>query len=236
MRRPPSKSTKNAAVQAMVVELAPSAGHVGAILTKAAQNPQKRLSAATIKRLHDLLANDLRKIEDACAKTKNSEWPKDLPDEAVDDYEQALQVARLAVFGAATNVAAVTLPDAGCDPEVFRVLGRALNSAMTGSGVEAKKLRALSVTPNALEPVEVEFRAKLVVLAMYARGNRTELKRLYDAAEKCGLDRKQARQIVANAVGGKLKDDTFLQLRKYWKKRLEPEIRAGKKASVLLSQ
>ncbi len=224
------------AVQAMIVKLAPSAGRVGAILTENAQYPQKRLSAATVKRLHAQLADDLRKIESACAKVKNSEWPKDLPNEAADDYGQALKVARLAVFGAATNLAAVALLDAGADPEVFRVLGRTFGSAMTGSGVGEKKLRAPAVTPNALEPVEVEFRAKLAVLAKLVKGKRTELKRLYDAAEKCGLDRKQARQIVANAVGGKLKDDTFLQLRKYWKKRLEPELRAGKKASELLSQ
>lgn len=221
------------AAQAMVVKLAPSAGLVGAILTETAQNPR---SAATIKWLHGLLADDLRKIEEAIAKADKSEWPECMPDEDTEKYAQALKVARLAVFGAATNLAAVTLLEAGADPEVFRVLGRAFGSAMTGSGVEEKKLRAPSVTPNAPEPIDLELRARLVSLAELAEDDLTELRRLYDAAVKCGLGRKQARHIVANATSGKLKAGTFLQLRKYWKERLELEIRAGKKASELLSQ
>ena len=213
----------------MVSALAPSAVRVGSALAAAGQ---RQITAAATKTFHAQLASDLRQIEKTDATFQNGKLPKGVTDHV--SYAKAIHCARLAVYGAATALAAVGAHDAGHDPEPLVALTRALNSAMTGSGIEAKKLRPYQSSPNTPEPHEQALRARLVCLVELVEDDRTKLRRLYDAAEKSGLIRTEARKIVDNARAGRLKDENFARLRQFEKARLEPLIDSGQAAEDLL--
>jgi hypothetical protein len=207
---------------------------VSAILEHTQRHPQKRLKMETIQRGFALLADDMRRNEAAAHDANRGVWPEGFDDEDAEQYSKAIQRGWLATSMTAVFLAALKMEQDGCDVEALRWHGRALSSAMTGSGVEYKKLVAPSIHANTPEPWELDLRARLVCLVELCEGDRRKLRRLYDAAEKAGMNRTEARRIVANARLGKLKDPTFTGLLVYWKERLAPLVASGRDVSELL--
>jgi hypothetical protein len=204
------------------------------MLACAQERPEKKLSMAAIKRAFALLAQDARRIDDAAKDVERARWPDDFSDKGAKQHIEKIQRARLAMFDAVVLLSIAVQQDAGCDVEALRKLGRALGSALTGSGVEYRNLLPPAIHTNTPEPHEQDLRARLVSLAELAEGAQGRLRRLYDAAEKAGMDRRKARRMVANARAGKLGTPTFEHLRAYWKAKLAPLVASGRDVAELL--
>jgi hypothetical protein len=207
---------------------------VSAMLERTQRHPQKQLGTETVQRGFALLADDMRQNQAAAYDASCGVWPEGFDDKDVRQYARAIQRGWLATSMAAVFLAALKMEQDGCDVEALRWLGRALSSAMTGSGVEHKKLVPPSIQANTPEPWEIDLRARLVCLAELCRGDRTKLRRLYDAVEGAGLNRKMARRIVEYARAGKLKDPTFSGSLAYWKERFAPLVAPGPDVAELL--
>ncbi len=173
------------------------------------------LQESQIAHVWRLVKTDLKEIEQAEEMLAHGRLPRDY-----EDYElcgKDLGAARLAVLVIANMIAVRQISDAGHDPYALVVLGKALNSAATGTGVLYKQLRPIDIRQNTPEVSETDRLAKVVALHTLFEDDPWRVGALYDAAESLlGIERKKIRKMVENARGGLKKHKTFVNLQSRW--------------------
>ena len=220
----------------MVRELIPGTEEVSALLSSMTDdNKDEKFPGSWA---HKKLTADIRRIKKAQKDADKADWPCDLHDDDAATYTDALLQARLTVYSAVITVVAITTEENVGEEniEALHELALAVASAQTGLGGKWKELRPVSANSNAPKGDAQELRARLVALIELHNDDEASMRRIYDAAERAGLNRRQARKIVANARGGNLKDKTFVALRKYWLIKLQPLVDDGEDIGDLLDK
>jgi hypothetical protein len=220
----------------MVRELTPGTVDVSALLSSMTDvNKDKKFPS---RWAHKKLTDDIRRIKKAQKAADKGDRPDDILDDDVATYTDALLQARLTVYSAVITVAAITTQEyvGEEDIEALHELALAVTSAQTGLGGKWKELRPLRAYSNAVGGAAQELRARLVALVELHNDEKAALTRIYNAAEIAGLNRKEARKIVANARAGSLKSEPFETLRKYWLIKLQPLVADGEDIEDLLDR